>query len=267
MDVKKCPNYGKWTMLETPTGRECSKCGFAVTAPINDGKGGKGYQCPIYQCPILGIFPLSEVIKTVETIDALLTDQTTKGKKEGYSDAASVYEAVYSDLKKKYGKLISDIESKKTDLYITSDKGLIELEKLEAERDRLKAELKNKAEDASETFNISASSIRSSLSSGSSRFFTSSSMWSHDFRDSIIAKKKKERMQARRDGYMEAKVLYEEKISQLKDQYRKTKADADIELSNCANRVSVLLNEIETKLNEIETIKSQIADLKIAMGD
>lgn len=267
MDVKKCPNCGKWTMLETPTGRECSKCGFAVTAPINDGKGGKGYQCPIYQCPILGIFPLSEVIKTVETIDALLTDQTTKGKKEGYSDAASVYEAVYSDLKKKYGKLISDIESKKTDLYITSDKGLIELEKLEAERDRLKAELKNKAEDASETFNISASSIRSSLSSGSSRFFTSSSMWSHDFRDSIIAKKKKERMQARRDGYMEAKVLYEEKISQLKDQYRKTKADADIELSNCANRVSALLNEIETKLNEIETIKSQIADLKIAMGD
>ena len=267
MDVKKCPNCGKWTMLETPTGRECSKCGFAVTAPINDGKGGKGYQCPIYQCPILGIFPLSEVIKTVETIDALLTDQTTKGKKEGYSDAASVYEAVYSDLKKKYGKLISDIESKKTDLYITSDKGLIELEKLEAERDRLKAELKNKAEDASETFNISDSSILSSLSSGSSRFFTSSSMWSHDFRDSIIAKKKKERMQARRDGYMEAKVLYEEKISQLKDQYRKTKADADIELSNCANRVSVLLNEIETKLNEIETIKSQIADLKIAMGD
>lgn len=267
MDVKKCPNCGKWTMFETPTGRECSKCGFTVTAPINDGKGGKGYQCPIYQCPILGIFPISEVIKTVETIDALLTDQTTKGKKEGYSDAASVYEAVYSDLKKKYGKLISDIESKKTDLYITSDKGLIELEKLEAERDRLKAELKNKAEDASETFNISASSIRSSLSSGSSRFFTSSSMWSHDFRDSIIAKKKKERMQARRDGYMEAKVLYEEKISQLKDQYRKTKADADIELSNYANRVSVLLNEIETKLNEIETIKSQIADLKIAMGD
>ena len=267
MDVKKCPNCGKWTMFETPTGRECSKCGFAVTAPINDGKGGKGYQCPIYQCPILGIFPLSEVIKTVETIDALLTDQTTKGKKEGYSDAASVYEAVYSDLKKKYGKLISDIKSKKTDLYITSDKGLIELEKLEAERDRLKAELKNKAEDASETFNISASSILSSLSSGSSRFFTSSSMWSHDFRDSIIAKKKKERMQARRDGYMEAKVLYEEKISQLKDQYRKTKADADIELSNCANRVSVLLNEIEIKLNEIETIKSQIADLKIAMGD
>lgn len=135
MDVKKCPNCGNWTMFETPTGHECSKCGFAVTAPINDGKGGKGYQCPI-----LGIFPLSEVIKTVETIDALLTDQTTKGKKEGYSDAASEYEAVYSDLKKKYEKLISDIESKRTDLYSTSDKGLIELEKLEAERDRLKAE-------------------------------------------------------------------------------------------------------------------------------
>lgn len=204
--------------------------------------------------------PLLNVIKTVETIDALLTDQTTEDKKEGYSDAASVYEAVYSDLKKKYEKLISDIESKKTDLDITIDKGLIELEKLEAERDRLKAELKNKAEDASETFNISASSILCSLSSGSSRFFTSSAIWGYDFRDSIIAKKKKERMQARRDGYMEAKALYEEKISQLKDRYRKTKADADIKLSNYANRVSALLNEIET-------IKFQIADLKIAMGD
>ena len=237
-------------MFETPNGRECSKCGFAVTAPIYDEKIEMLLQC----CPWL------DLIKTVKTIDALLTDQTTKGKKEGYSDAASEYEAVYSDLKKKYEKLISDIESKRTDLDITSDKGLIELEKLEAERDRLKAELKNKVEDASGTFNISASSLRSSLSSGSSRFFTSSSMWGHDFRDSIIAKKKKERMQARRDGYMEAKALYEEKISQLKDHYRKTKADADIKLSNYANRVSTLLNEIET-------IKFQIADLKLAMGD
>lgn len=201
MAVKKCPNCGNWTMFETPTGRECSKCGFAVTAPIYDEKIEMLLQC----CPWL------DLIKTVKTIDALLTDQTTKGKKEGYSDAASEYEAVYSDLKKKYEKLISDIESKRTDLDITSDKGLIELEKLEAERDRLKAELKNKVEDASGTFNISASSLRSSLSSGSSRFFTSSSMWGHDFRDSIIAKKKKERMQARRDGYMEAKALYEEK--------------------------------------------------------
>ena len=206
--------------------------------------------------------PLLNVIKTVETIDALLTDQTTEDKKEGYSDAASEYEAVYSDLKKKYEKLISDIESKRTDLDITSDKGLIELEKLEAERDRLKAELKNKAEDASGTFNISASSIRSSLSSGSSRFFTSSSMWGYDFRDNSIERMQAiiERMQARRDGYMEAKALYEEKISQLKDHYRKTKADADIKLSNYANRVSALLNEIET-------IKFQIADLKLVMSD
>lgn len=217
--------------------------------------------------------PLLNVIKTVETIDALLkdpvktidallTDQTTEDKKEGYSDAASEYEAVYSDLKKKYEKLISDIESKRTDLDITSDKGLIELEKLEAERDRLKAELKNKAEDASGTFNISASSIRSSLSSGSSRFFTSSSMWGYDFRDNSIERMQAiiERMQARRDGYMEAKALYEEKISQLKDHYRKTKADADIKLSNYANRVSALLNEIETN-------KFQIADLKLVMSD
>ena len=38
MAVKKCPNCGNWTMFETPTGRECSKCGFAVTASIYDGE-------------------------------------------------------------------------------------------------------------------------------------------------------------------------------------------------------------------------------------
>lgn len=38
MAVKKCPNCGKWTMFETPTGRECGKCGFAVTASIYDGE-------------------------------------------------------------------------------------------------------------------------------------------------------------------------------------------------------------------------------------
>lgn len=203
---------------------------------------------------------IGNIIKTAQTIDALLTDQTTEGKKEGYSDAASEYEPIYSDLKNEYDKLISDINCKRSNLDVTSEKGLAELEKLEAERDRLKSELHKRAEDASGTFNVSASTLLSSLSAGSSSFFTSSSMWGYDLRDGIIAKKKKERIQARKEGYLEAKALYEEKIAQLKDHYRKTKEDADLKLSVYSEHISKLLNEIEA-------IRFQIADLKLAMSD
>lgn len=203
---------------------------------------------------------IGNLIKTAQTIDALLTDQTTEGKKEGYSDAALEYEPIYSDLKNEYDKLISDITYKKSNLDVTSEKGLAELEKLEAERDRLRNELHKRAEDASGTFNVSTSTLLSSLSAGSSNFFASPSMFGYDLRDGIIAKKKKERIQARKEGYMEAKALYEEKIAQLKDHYRKTKEDADLKLSVYSERISKLLNEIEA-------IRFQIADLKLAMSD
>lgn len=211
-----------------------------------------------------GIMPSStpsirDVVKTVETIDALITDQVAEGKKEGYSDAALEYELVYADLKETYEKLILDIENKRTSLDVTSKCGLIELETLEAESARLKKELNDKVNTASKTFCISESSILSALNSGSSSFFTCSLLCSVDLRGSIIAEKKKERMQARKEGYLEAKALYEEKINQLKDHYRKTKADADVKLSNYANHVSDLLSEIET-------LRFQIADLRIAMN-
>ena len=73
MAVKKCPNCGNWTMFETPTGRECSKCGFAVTAPIYDEKIEMLLQC----CPWI------DLIKTVKTIDALsLRIKLQKAKKK-----------------------------------------------------------------------------------------------------------------------------------------------------------------------------------------
>ena len=206
------------------------------------------------------ICAITGAIKTIKTVDALITDQKTEGRKEGYADAVLEYKPVYSDLKKKYDKLIADIESKRTDLDVCSDEGLKELVKLEKERDRLKVELNNKAKDTSAAFNVPISSILSALNSGSLGLIDSPSIWKYDFRDSIIIKKKIERMQARKEGYIEAKVLYEEKMQKLKSHYKKVKADADAKLTDYANRVSALLDEIEK-------IKLQIADLKIAMGD
>jgi primosomal protein N' len=47
MAGKMCPNpkCGKQTFFETPTGRQCSRCGYTMTLPANEGKGGQGKRC------------------------------------------------------------------------------------------------------------------------------------------------------------------------------------------------------------------------------
>lgn len=200
---------------------------------------------------------LEELSKTIKTVDALITDQKTEGKKEGYSDAAAEYEGVYSDLKQRYDKLIADINLQSKELELNSQQGTTELYRLEQERDRLKNELNRRANDAAIKFNVSATSILSSLNSGSSSFF-SSIFYYPDFRDRIIAKKMEERAQARKAGYLEAKSLYEEKIAQLKEHYRRTKAKADGKMRDYADHMGNLLKDIEN-------IKFEIADLKLAM--
>lgn len=45
MAGKLCPNCGERTFFETLNGRECSKCGWKMTIPPNEGKGGRGKKC------------------------------------------------------------------------------------------------------------------------------------------------------------------------------------------------------------------------------
>lgn len=45
MAGKRCPNCGERTFYETGTGRECTRCGYKMIVPANEGKGGKGDKC------------------------------------------------------------------------------------------------------------------------------------------------------------------------------------------------------------------------------
>ena len=46
---KLCPRCGKWTFIETLTGRECSKCGYTMTLKPGSGKGTKCSNCGKFQ--------------------------------------------------------------------------------------------------------------------------------------------------------------------------------------------------------------------------
>ena len=54
MAGKICPNCGELTFFNKPTGRECSKCGFKMIIPANEGKGGRGNRCS--NCGKLTVF-------------------------------------------------------------------------------------------------------------------------------------------------------------------------------------------------------------------
>ncbi|MDE6671028.1 MAG: hypothetical protein K2K16_02405 [Ruminococcus sp.] len=54
MAGKLCPKCGNFTLFETLTGRKCTKCGYGVYVPPNNGKGGRGQKCPI--CNSMSMF-------------------------------------------------------------------------------------------------------------------------------------------------------------------------------------------------------------------
>ena len=45
MAGKMCPRCGEYTFFETPTGKKCTRCGYEMIRPVNNGKGGKGQKC------------------------------------------------------------------------------------------------------------------------------------------------------------------------------------------------------------------------------
>lgn len=54
MAGKMCPECGEMTFFKTPTGRKCSRCGYEMILPSNNGKGGRGTRCP--NCGKLTVF-------------------------------------------------------------------------------------------------------------------------------------------------------------------------------------------------------------------
>ena len=201
--------------------------------------------------------PAEQVRKVVKTVEALTTDQKTEGKKEGYDDAAQEYEPIYRELEAKYDSLISNIEREKQSFDSRSEVSLAELERLEKERDNLKERLNDKVNTASSSFHVSSSTIFSALNSGSSAFYMSP-VFNYSILDGIIEYKEKERREARRKGYLEAKRLYEEKIQKLKNHFEEVKANASRQLKQYAEDMGAILEEIHR-------VKIQIADLELAM--
>lgn len=47
MAGKMCPKCGRQTLWDKGNKFECSKCGYTIIIPVNNGMGGKGKKCPV----------------------------------------------------------------------------------------------------------------------------------------------------------------------------------------------------------------------------
>lgn len=54
MAGKLCPKCGKQTFFVSSFGRKCTKCGYTMILPANEGKGGRGQKCS--NCGKLTVF-------------------------------------------------------------------------------------------------------------------------------------------------------------------------------------------------------------------
>lgn len=194
------------------------------------------------------------IFDVIEYIGNLNSDPETDGKKDGYKRAAAEYKPVYQKLKKEYKQAISEIQRQKQCYDSESNAKIAYLSKLEKQRDALQEKLETRIRAVVDEEGLSVSDLGSSL--GRSGFIKdpySEITWS-------ILERKWRRKKAEKEGYLEAKQLYEEKLDVLRRKLEEEKANASRQMKKYADLISDILREIE------ET-QMKIADLKIALGE
>ena len=192
-------------------------------------------------------------VDPLEKLNLIFTDVETEGKKQGYSRAAKQYEEVYRSLENTYKQAIESIEAKTGQQSSRLDMEIWKLEALEKQKKSLEEQKAQKVNSVSAKYNIPASDVAHFVSSGD--IFSRS----ESIIDIIYDYKERKLRKAEESGYLEAKKIYEEKISKLRHflEEKKTTANADLQK---------LINMETEILDSISKIKMEIADLELAIS-
>lgn len=232
---------------------------------INDGSSGinklNDYIFEKYVEPKIeeGIHEIEErgrrkLEDVVEKIDMILaSDVETEGKKKGYARAAEEYEIAFERLQEEYlnvkkiaNKTILEKEEK-------CNKLIEKIQELEKEKKFLIEKRDSKMKDISEKYDVSLSKVSDLLSQG----IISSNQIS--LIELIYNYKKKKMLKAEREGYIEARNIYIEKIKELKNNLERLRIKNDKELKE-------LISIIRDALREISNLEVEIAEMKILLG-
>lgn len=182
-----------------------------------------------------------------------------EGKKEGYKKASEEYGKILKYMEEEYKRIILIIKTQQNKYNHISESLLKQLEQLEEYKRYLQIQLKNKINTISKTNNIPISDLNSLCGSrgiiGSNKsIFTKE----QSILDMIYNSKNKKFMEAKEEGYIEAKEIYEKKVYYLKQRYLYEQNLANSKINN----LKMIIYEI---LQQIECEKLTIAELEILL--
>lgn len=198
----------------------------------------------------------------IDKVEMLFTDVEEEGKKRGYSRAAEEYGKVFRSIESEYKQAKELIESQKNMYDIQSDALIEKLEALENQKHRLENQVEQKTKAVSEKYDISVSQVKMGLNYNYCNKLMNGAVNGPesilDMLDRACDRKVKKLLEAERDGYLEAKKLYEEKIGKLKKELEELKRKGSAEIQEMSDMIIEILDAIADE-------QMKIAELKILL--
>lgn len=188
----------------------------------------------------------------LDKVNIVFIDVELEGKKHGYEKASKEYEPIFLKIEKLYKETETLIKFEKIFYGNQSEKLIDKLFDLENERDALKMRANEKAEKVSKDYNINIDNLNLAMMNGT----LLNPSYTFGIIDIIYRYKEKKMQKAEQNGYLEAKVIYEEKIKKLQNELDRLKKSGDDEIRK-------LLDLISDVLKEIVNVQTSIAELKI----
>ncbi len=191
-----------------------------------------------------------------DKIKTIFNDTKTDGRKTGYARAAKEYKIAYKSMESEYEKYKKFLEEKKDEYNSQATSFIDELELLKKKKTQLETEVEQAKRKCASENSISIADLNKRLSSNYSIAPTNSDM--PNLIDLLYSVKERQRLNAEKEGYIEAKAVFEQKLDSLKKELEALKVKGNIEL----NEFIDLLNDLMTG---IAKEKAKLAELKAMM--
>lgn len=214
----------------------------------------------------LGVYLVKKIVNQItdtpkteptvsEKVKTIFSDTKTEGRKAGYARAASEYRTAYEKIKIEYDKYKCFLARKKKEYNTQAISFIEELDALRAEKDRLHKKVETEKRRIVAKGSLSVSDINKGLS-GSSIAPTGPTLF--EMIDMAYSAKERQRIQAEKEEYLEAKRIFEKKLGCLRADLVSLKEDGNTQLNEYIDMINNLMADIATETAQLAELKAMM---------
>ena len=186
-----------------------------------------------------------------EKIDMLFKDVETEGKTQGYKRAASEYEKSFRAIENEYKHAKELIQSQKSNYGNSSEKFIVKLSELEKQKKSLEEQVERKMKAFSVKNDIPIGDVRGAFAAANT---FSNVIPNTSLLDLIYIHKKNKLTKVEQTGYLEARELYEEKISRMKKDLQELQKNGNADIKKLLDMISDLFDAIAEEQMKIANL-------------